>query len=611
MANGGLSDAQKRALLGFDGMDLSQAQQFLDLTTFEKEIRAQSGFGSGGGFDFSGLFSADTWIGLFTGEAGDLIRYDMPTFKVELGVNVPIPPSVRLGPVSFGISAFGSIDLALDFGCGYDTAGIIKALDTGEWLSALDGFYIADFDRNGNERPEIVANLRMGLDAGVSLFVLRGGVRGGVNIEGTGDLNDLLGPDLETGPDGDILSYGLVSDGRLRGTEFWTLLSYGGGVNPQNLMDFALDADFEVSAYADRKRLRGGWKEIYSNTFVDLDLFDLRYDAVDPQLVNLGHMEGSTLYVHAGERAGQRGLLFTQDSGENIVLHDGSLGGGNVGIEFNGWYQEFAGVTEVVLDMGQGDDTVDATRLTNASVRVTGAEGDDQILLGAAGGSADGGAGDDLLTGAGAADLLVGGDGADTLTGLDGADTLDGGAGDDNLQGGADGDTYRFADGWGDDILRDSGEGHTLDFSAATAAINGTLRARGVDISGAAGGSLSLRAGVSEVITGQGDDALTVSDISAGTLTIRDSGGSDHLGITMGKPGATTADGTVRFIDGDETDFDRITLEQTRAADALDIDDGAVTNGRESVAFDTGLERLEVIGRNALVTEGRVDAFGG
>ncbi len=79
------------------------------------------------------------------------------------------------------------------------------------------------------------------------------------------------------------------------------------------------------------------------------------------------------------------------------------------------------------VDMGAGEDTVDATALT------------DSVLP-----AFDGGPGDDIILGSPAGDLLFGGDGSDGLRGDQGADTLEGGGGSDSLDGGADTDTVTY-----------------------------------------------------------------------------------------------------------------------------------------------------------------------
>src|SRR4051795_9554297 len=83
-----------------------------------------------------------------------------------------------------------------------------------------------------------------------------------------------------------------------------------------------------------------------------------------------------------------------------------------------------------------GDQTVPADG--NSKVAVNGGGGDDSITVLAknteiASAAIDGGAGDDVVTGADSNDLLLGGDGNDRLIGAHGADEMDGGAGNDTM----------------------------------------------------------------------------------------------------------------------------------------------------------------------------------
>jgi Ca2+-binding RTX toxin-like protein len=75
--------------------------------------------------------------------------------------------------------------------------------------------------------------------------------------------------------------------------------------------------------------------------------------------------------------------------------------------------------------------------------RLEGLEGDDRLELRGAG-SADGGAGDDLLEGVGGADRLAGGDGNDVIVARGGNDLVGGGAGDDRIGGGDGIDTASY-----------------------------------------------------------------------------------------------------------------------------------------------------------------------
>ena len=65
----------------------------------------------------------------------------------------------------------------------------------------------------------------------------------------------------------------------------------------------------------------------------------------------------------------------------------------------------------------------------------------------------NGGAGDDTLTGSAQADVIDGGSGADNLIGGLGDDILVGGAGPDAMNGGDGLDTFRFASGFGSDVI--------------------------------------------------------------------------------------------------------------------------------------------------------------
>ncbi len=96
--------------------------------------------------------------------------------------------------------------------------------------------------------------------------------------------------------------------------------------------------------------------------------------------------------------------------------------------------------------------------------RLFGEEGNDTLNGGKGRDRLEGGDGDDLLQGLGGIDNLRGGKGDDTMEGGDGRDVfvggrgrdlLDGGNDDDVLSGSTDADTFRFADGHGNDTITD------------------------------------------------------------------------------------------------------------------------------------------------------------
>jgi phosphodiesterase/alkaline phosphatase D-like protein len=111
------------------------------------------------------------------------------------------------------------------------------------------------------------------------------------------------------------------------------------------------------------------------------------------------------------------------------------------------------------LQGGKGDDYLDGGKDND---NISGGDGADII---------HGRAGNDDLEGDDGNDKIYGGDGKDDLDGGRGADLLEGGAGNDDITGGADGDTFRFAQGFGNDRIRDfdanpAGGQDFLDFRA-------------------------------------------------------------------------------------------------------------------------------------------------
>ena len=92
----------------------------------------------------------------------------------------------------------------------------------------------------------------------------------------------------------------------------------------------------------------------------------------------------------------------------------------------------------------------------------------------------------ETLNGSSGNDELVGGEGADQLAGGDGADTLEGGIGNDALTGNAGNDVYRFAPGFGEDIINayDTGANRTevIEFLAGIKPANILLSRRANDL---------------------------------------------------------------------------------------------------------------------------------
>lgn len=102
---------------------------------------------------------------------------------------------------------------------------------------------------------------------------------------------------------------------------------------------------------------------------------------------------------------------------------------------------------------GEGGGKLTMGRDDNSAL---GGAGDDRIKARSDEGVAiDGGAGDDRIDGRNGNDLLIGGAGNDRINGKNGDDIIIGGEGDDLLTGGNGADEFRFATGFGKDVITD------------------------------------------------------------------------------------------------------------------------------------------------------------
>ncbi len=417
---------------------------------------------------------------IFVGKPVRLIEWRMPQFKFEFEYLQRIP---IYGPLyaQFG----GSIGATIDIGFGYDTFGIQKFIESEDKnpLDILDGFYVLDFDAEGNERPEL--SLTGELFAGVSIYLVlaEAGVRGGLSFTLDFDLNDV------------------VDDGRVRVSEIVT----NALMDPRCIFDIhgRLALFLEAFLYIDLFFFSIDWEE----RFADITLFEFTITCPEPTLAEL---DGGVLKLNVGKRAELRKEIDTEDGSETFkVVHlGGSAGGEKVEVQWGDWKAEFDGVTSIeVEDAGKGDDYLDF-RGTLVPVKViTGGQGNDQIFLGDGNNSeAHGGAGNDTITAsAGTGVKLYGDEGNDTLLGNEQAIEIHGGAGNDVIRG-TPGDDKLYGDGGSDQI--DAGDGLDLVYGGAD---NDTIDAGpGIDIVYGEGGADHIVGGrdIDIIDGGDGNDEI-------------------------------------------------------------------------------------------------------
>jgi len=415
------------------------------------------------GLTFPFLEDASQIFGILVGRDAVLIRWDAGTLRASAGMSYDFGP-IMVGPIPITITIGGEIGIEGRFAIGYDTSGIRKLLDGGSGTALFDGIFIDDLDANGNDVPEIKFFGRVYAGAAVDLVIVSAGVRGGIELTFTLDLDDRPDP-----------------DGKLRIEEIVDKLQ-----NPICL--------FEV----------GGKIEAFLEAYVEIDLFfyseEFSFELVRitllewssaceppaPDLVDEGSDAG-VLYLHIGSRRSERNIQVDEID-ERIEIRQ--LAPGKVRVSAYGWEEVHTGVELIVADGGIGDDEIiflpgssDETdpvtgELSTADVPfdipvvVSGGAGNDTIKTGDAadliygdtrisgggewegvtyskGYAADPAPGDepeladpgnDLVNAGMGDDVVKSNAGDDNVEGEEGADTIEGGPDNDSLNGGPGGD---------------------------------------------------------------------------------------------------------------------------------------------------------------------------
>ncbi|HID23299.1 MAG TPA: calcium-binding protein, partial [Planctomycetaceae bacterium] len=126
-----------------------------------------------------------------------------------------------------------------------------------------------------------------------------------------------------------------------------------------------------------------------------------------------------------------------------------------------------------IVDLGDGDDTVDASAAAATDPTIYGGAGDDSIV---------GSPGPDLIFGGSGNDTISGLAGDDTIYGEAGDDRINGGTGADDLIGGADADTFVWTAGDGSDLVEGGTGVDVLDYTATAGADTLTVSASGTRV---------------------------------------------------------------------------------------------------------------------------------
>ncbi|MSX01850.1 MAG: hypothetical protein F2813_01670, partial [Actinobacteria bacterium] len=661
---------------------------------------ASGGAKTGTGLQFTYLLSIDAWYDMMVGNATDLVTLDLPQIGYPY-VNPDNPYDIKTldmdpilllqlnyGIVNFKIEAIVKLALALDISFGFDTSGIQKAMETGNPAWFLDGFYVGDYtvdqlsgsgaivrNTGGKEKPEAYVKLGVGLAASVGVGLISAGFEGLIEFAGNFDLHDVGAPQLffdnqgrttgaqpQNGLTGNTIGnvnlyyssgsneYAEKADGRLHPSEMWALLSYTGpgAAGPFNLFDLYITVDFVVNLFINVENpLTGKDMSIVELELLRINLLNIPFWTAPDMQPTLGYVgtnsygvSNGILTLNAGSRAGQRERLDKDDDGETWEIFTAKDNSDLTTVVLNKtWIWTYRDITRIVVDLGNGDDYLDAQRLSSdVAVSITGGSGDDTIMAGVGlsggyyfidgGDGGDridaslatiattliGGIGNDTIYGGSGADTILGGTGSDKIIAAGGADTISSGTGDDRISGGEDADTYILGDSFGATLITDRVGLSTLDFSAMTNPLGVKVSGLGLSASSErTDGTIDvLRAPgllLSQIGFGTGDDTLRASVFPARSITVTDAGGNDDYYFLLGTAASTATDGSFGITDN-QGSFDEVQVEQRRSVDVIRLGSGSVVNGRESISYNSLVERLTLLGKTALYSATDITSFG-
>ncbi len=394
-----------------------------------------------GGFRLPILENPLTAFKLMMGQDVPLFTFQLPKLQYQLEKSVPL---ARIVCFEVGLKMGFELNSKLAFG--FDTYGFRLYGDSGDVLDIGQGFYVSDranADGTGPDTPEFQAIVNFGLYGGIDVLIAKGGVEGGVRVTAEVDLND---------PN---------NDGKLRLPEFVGLLTdHDDDRDLLDPFDLSLRGEIYARYYYDVFGLISGGAD-----FARLELFNLKFEGRDgPPLyaskITSQSDDGTplpgTLLLHVGENAAKRvsneDPFKAQDKAERFAIRNV---GDTVYVKFLDYdeseEQSFTGVKRVLFAGGAGNDSLDASGLSDIPLFFDGGAGNDTVKLGSGHATI--------------ASRLVGDDGNDTIEVFGGGIVvIDGGLGSDTITGGT--GTVWIDPGAGDDkVTTRAGSATTLSFS--------------------------------------------------------------------------------------------------------------------------------------------------
>ncbi|QEG01099.1 Bifunctional hemolysin/adenylate cyclase precursor [Stieleria maiorica] len=485
-------------------------------------------------FDF---LQPTNFVSLLSGEDADLVSLNIPALNVTLGksINIDFGPATLNGDVEAEINT--------ELGLVYDTIGLGKIVgafrrgDDPNWDDLLDGIYIRNSDGK-----EVDVQIEAGANAKVDVEIASGSVR--AELSGSVGL-DVLDPNEDgalrldeiqsvTGGDPDKVFCLVDASANLSGELDLEVEFFGIG---GSLSDIGLEGLTEIDVNLSFQR--GELKDLLEDLGFDLDCLDEPNPILASPRIENGE---EVIRIHTGPYARDRvegdvsdedgpAVISVEQNGNEITV----IGfGGETTVPYKPDQPPL-----IVITGGPHGDVFDLSDVSSLSIRMEGAGGGDTLIGGdQQDGFFDeiyGGNGSDFIDPGRGDDVVVTGAGSNVVLSSPGADTIDASA---NTASG--GFVYGYKldalgrlerDGQGDPIpLPDRNVGDTVigsdmdDFLVGTSVAGGkgedTIRGTGT------GGTLDGGAENDVIVGSDGDETLFGGP---GEDTLNGGGGADSI----------------------------------------------------------------------------------
>lgn len=423
------------------------------------------------------------------GQDVTLVEYEFGGLRATAGFSYSFGPFM-VGPVPVVITIGGGVEITGHFALGYDTSGLRQIFGGAGPEAVLNGLYLRDFDRNGQDVPEIKLAGTVYAGAAVSIAIVTAGIEAGITLT--------VGLDLDDRPH---------NDGKLNFDEIVNRLP-----NPiclftvEGSLDAFLRAFVKFDFFLTSKR--------FDFTIVEVHLLDFSAGCSPPKPQPATPESGGILRLNIGDRASIRAVNVTQPNEKAVVR---PLESGGFSVEIFGAYVEYPGSFTTIIGNGAGgnDEIVLASGVkttgTGPNGQTCAAEtpcelpwpsGTRGLLDGGDGNdNLTGGNGDDVINGQNGNDKIAGGGGTDTLKGDADSDTVDGGTGNDTIHGGTGTGASEAGDG-PDNLQGGPGEDHVYGGSGDD------LIAGGPGVQPGAGVAASSLDGKDHLYGGSGADSI-------------------------------------------------------------------------------------------------------